>query len=63
MFGGDDRTDLDAFVALRELKSVGALDYAVCVGVASAEAPPEIEDRADLVVPGPEAFLELLRSL
>jgi trehalose 6-phosphate phosphatase len=63
LFGGDDRTDLDAFDALRELRDEGRLDHAVCVGVASAEAPPEIEHRADLVVDGPDAFLGLLRSL
>ena len=63
LFGGDDRTDLDAFDALRDLRSAGALEHAVCVGVASAEAPPEIERRADLVVGGTDAFLELLESL
>jgi trehalose-phosphatase len=63
LFGGDDRTDLDAFAALHDLQRAGELEHAVCVGVASAEAPPEIEQRADLVVGGPEAFLELLRSL
>ena len=63
MFGGDDRTDLDAFDALRELKGAGELEHGICVGVASAEAPPEIQHRADIVVAGPEAFLELLRSL
>ncbi|MDX6582641.1 MAG: trehalose 6-phosphate phosphatase [Solirubrobacterales bacterium] len=63
LFGGDDRTDLDAFAALRELEGDGELDHAVCVGVASPETPPEIERRADLTVAGPEAFLELLQSL
>ncbi len=63
MFGGDDRTDLDAFAALRELKTDGALEHAVCVGVASQEGPPEIERRADVVVAGPDEFLDLLRGL
>jgi trehalose-phosphatase len=63
MFGGDDRTDLDAFTALRELAAAGALEHAVCVGVRSVEAPPEIERRADLVVEGTDGFLELLREL
>ena len=53
LFGGDDRTDLDAFAALRELAAAGELEHAVCVGVASAEGPPEIERDADLVVAGP----------
>jgi trehalose 6-phosphate phosphatase len=63
LFGGDDRTDLDAFAALRELSAEGALDHAVCVGVGSAEAPPEIGGQSDLVVDGPSGFLSLLRSL
>jgi trehalose-phosphatase len=63
MFGGDDRTDLDAFAALRELRDQGGLDHGICVGVSSPEAPPELEPRADLMVAGPEGFLDLLRSL
>ena len=63
LFGGDDRTDLDAFAALRELAAAGELHHAVCVGVASVEAPPEVERDADLVVAGPPEFLELLRRL
>jgi trehalose-phosphatase len=63
LFGGDDRTDLDAFAALRELEDGGELEHAIRVGVASAEGPPEIEQRADLVVGGPDGFLEVLRSL
>jgi len=63
MFGGDDRTDLDAFAALRELSASGALERGICVGVASAEGPPELESKSDLLVDGTEGFLELLRSL
>jgi trehalose-phosphatase len=63
LFGGDDRTDLDAFAALRDLERGGDLEHGVCVGVCSEEAPPQIERRADIVVEGPQAYLELLRSL
>src|SRR4051794_18761756 len=63
MFGGDDRTDLDAFAALRDLRAAGRLEHAICIGVSSAEAPPEIEARTDLMVAGPEGFLGLLGSL
>jgi trehalose 6-phosphate phosphatase len=63
MFGGDDRTDLDAFAALRELEGAEELEHAICIGVSSPEAPPEIEHRTDLMVDGPDGFLELLRSL
>jgi len=63
LFAGDDRTDLDGFAALRGLEREGALERAVCVGVASADGPVEIRERADLVVTGTEGFLKLLREL
>jgi trehalose 6-phosphate phosphatase len=63
LFGGDDRGDLDAFAALRELADAGRLRTAVCVGVVSDEAPPEIRERADAVVDGPGGFLAVLRAL
>jgi trehalose 6-phosphate phosphatase len=63
MFGGDDTTDLDAFTALRDLVGEGRLGRAVCVAVASTEAPPELQRRADLVADGPDGFLDLLRAL
>lgn len=63
LFGGDDRTDLDAFAALRQLERGGGLVRAICVGVASAEGPDQIQREADLVVAGPEGFADLLRGL
>jgi trehalose 6-phosphate phosphatase len=57
LFAGDDTTDLDAFRAL------DALEVGVKVAVDSAEAPPELRDRADIVVPGPAALVDLLRTL
>ena len=63
LFGGDDATDRDAFAALRELERAGELEASVCVAVASAEGPPEIQREADLVVAGPDGFLDLLRDL
>ena len=36
-YAGDDRTDLDAFRRLRELREEGELETAVCVGVVSDE--------------------------
>lgn len=63
MFGGDDRGDLDAFAALRAMADAGRLRVAVCMGVASAEAPPELAERADATVGGPSGFLEALRAL
>ena len=63
LFGGDDRGDLDAFAALRSMAASGRLRAAVCVGVASAEAPPELSAQADSIVDGTTGFLELLRAL
>jgi trehalose 6-phosphate phosphatase len=63
LFGGDDRTDLDAFHSLRALADGGNLSTAVCIGIASAEAPPELARDADAVVAGPGEFLEVLRAL
>jgi len=57
LFAGDDTTDLDAFDAVEKL------DVGVKVAVDSAEAPPDLLARADLVVAGPAGLVELLRKL
>ena len=57
LYAGDDTTDLDAFAAL------DGLELAVRVTVASAEGPPELRAAADLVVAGPAALLDLMRTL
>jgi trehalose 6-phosphate phosphatase len=65
LYIGDDRTDVDAFDALREAVSDGRLAAAVCIGVASDETPPELSSGADLLVGGPDgvrATLALLAS-
>ena len=62
-YAGDDRTDLDACRRLRELRDEGRLEASVCVGVASAEAPPELAEESDLTVAGPTGWLELLEEL
>jgi len=61
-FAGDDAGDLPAFAALLDLVRAGKLAHAVCIGVASAEAPPEIL-AADVVVDGPPALAALLEEL
>jgi trehalose 6-phosphate phosphatase len=61
LFAGDDTVDLPAFDALDRLERTGLL--AVRVGVSSPEAPPELVDRADIVVDGPSEMLGLLQSL
>jgi trehalose 6-phosphate phosphatase len=62
-YAGDDRTDLDAFRRLRELREAGELETAVCVAVVSPEAPPGLAGAADLTVDGPEGWLALLEAL
>jgi trehalose 6-phosphate phosphatase len=63
VYAGDDRTDLDAFRRLRGLREAGELETAICVGVASAEAPPELAEEADLTVDGPDGWLAVLEAL
>jgi trehalose-phosphatase len=63
LYGGDDRTDVDAFTALRTLREDGALSAVVCVGVVSDESPPEVAREADLTVAGPNGFVAVLESL
>ena len=55
---GDDRADLAAFRALRDL----AIDT-VSVAVRGAETPPDVLAAADLVVAGPSEVLALLQAL
>jgi trehalose 6-phosphate phosphatase len=63
LYGGDDRTDVDAFAALRTLQEDGKLDATACIAVASDESPPEVARAADHMVPGPEGFAQVLRVL
>ena len=63
LYVGDDRTDLDAFRALRELAEEGVVKSALCVAVGSDEAPPEMAEEADLVVDGPAGVRGLLEAL
>ncbi len=60
-FLGDDVGDVAAFDALDRLAAADI--HAVRVAVASDEAPPELLDRADLVVDGPPGALALLEEL
>ena len=63
IYAGDDRTDLDAFRRLRDLRERGRLRAAVCVGVISEEGPAEIAQESDLAVEGTEGWLAVLRAL
>ena len=61
LFIGDDLGDLPAFDALDELQQSGAAVLRVAAN--STEAPPELLDRADVVVDGPEGVVRLLEDL
>jgi trehalose 6-phosphate phosphatase len=63
LYGGDDRTDVDAFTALRTLREDGKLEASACVAVASDESPPEVSSEADLTVDGPDGFVAVLEAL
>ena len=63
VYAGDDRTDLDAFRRLRELREEGELVAGVCVGIVSPEAPPELPEESDLIVDGPAGWLAILEWL
>jgi trehalose 6-phosphate phosphatase len=62
-YAGDDRTDLDAFGRLRELREEGRLSAAVCVGVLSPEGPAELAEECDLTVGGLDGWLQILTWL
>jgi trehalose 6-phosphate phosphatase len=63
IYAGDDRTDLDAFRRLRELREEGELVAALCVGILSPEGPAELSEEADLALDGPPQWLAILEAL
>jgi trehalose 6-phosphate phosphatase len=63
VYAGDDRTDLDAFRRLVELREEGELSSAVRVGVLSPEGPAELTEESDLTVGGPSGWLAMLEWL
>jgi trehalose 6-phosphate phosphatase len=63
LFAGDDRTDFDAFDALRAISADGGLQDAICIGVASEEQPAGLAERADALVEGPKELEGVLRWL
>jgi trehalose 6-phosphate phosphatase len=63
LFAGDDRTDLDAMHAIRSLVESGELRGAVCIGIASEEAPAGLAEEVDALLEGTDDLVELLRML
>lgn len=62
IFLGDDRTDADAFRALRELREQGVC-AALNVGVAAAETPAVVRELADVMVEGVAGVEQLLARI
>jgi trehalose 6-phosphate phosphatase len=62
---GDDRTDVDAFRALRALREAdgGSAIRALSVAVAGSETPPEVTAEADAAIPGVAAVGTLMKEL
>lgn len=63
VFAGDDRTDLEAAIRLRELDEAGDIEKLILVAVASDEGPPELVEMADVVVDDPDRWIDMLRDL
>lgn len=61
MFMGDDRVDLAGFDALDILAKEGAATMRIAID--STEAPPELLERADLVLESPKAAVAWLEQL
>lgn len=63
LYIGDDRTDADAWRALRAMRVEGAVEIAIGIAVAAGEVPASVREEADVEVPGPEGALGVLRHL
>ena len=62
-FAGDDRTDLEAAIRLKEMKEAGEIDRLILIAVSSTEGPPELVEIADVVVDDPDRWLDMLQDL
>jgi trehalose 6-phosphate phosphatase len=60
VFVGDDLGDLEAFEAARSLRTQGLPALLVCSGSVEEQT---LADIADVVVPGPDGVMELLRQM
>jgi trehalose 6-phosphate phosphatase len=57
---GDDRSDAEAFAAVREARSAGRLDGLAIAILSRMETPPEIHETADTTLPDPVAAARVL---
>ncbi len=60
LFAGDDLGDIDAFEAVDDLAQSGLATLLVC---SASDEQSALRERADIVVPGPEGVLDLLRGI
>lgn len=60
VFAGDDLGDVEAFQAVARLREEGLATLLVC---SASDEQNALVDLADVVVPGPDGVLELLRTL
>lgn len=60
LFAGDDLGDVEAFEAVDELRTEGLPTLLVC---AASDEESALQERADVVVHGPDGVLDLLRRL
>ena len=58
LYAGDDLGDVEAFEAVAALREEGVAGFLVCSG---SEEQRALVERADVVVPGPDGVMELLR--
>lgn len=62
LFLGDDLTDVDGFVALRQLREDGLID-GLAIGVLGTESHPRVRETMDIGIPGVPAAAALLDTL
>jgi trehalose 6-phosphate phosphatase len=60
LFAGDDLGDVEAFEAVAELREQGLATLLVC---SASQEESTLLELADVVVPGPDGVLDLLRRL
>lgn len=63
LYVGDDRTDMDAWRALRAMQADGRVQRAVCVLADQPEVGADVRAAADMAVAGTDGVLALLRAL
>ncbi len=63
IYVGDDRTDVDAWSALRDMRQVGELEHVACILAGSDETAKSVRNASDASVDGPPGVLELLELL